>query len=257
MAHNGPEIKNPGLSPRQQSALPILAAAPSVAQAARLSGVGRRTLNRWLQDPEFRAQLAQLQRQFAELAKAASKASPFKPSSTSATSSRTRTRKSASAPSAPPSITPPNLTKYKNSTPRSKPWRTPSPFGPTRRNPDEPQLFAGPRPLPSTQNGPALRPAHGPTHGRRPLHPMGLCPSRKTAHPFPPSLHPPCRQSGFPPPNLHRRRPLPGTLCLPPPRTETATPLSHPPSLGLLAFGRHLKISIQRRLPRPPRLRLE
>ena len=27
MAHNGPEIKNPGLSPRQQPALPILAAA--------------------------------------------------------------------------------------------------------------------------------------------------------------------------------------------------------------------------------------
>ncbi len=69
MAHNGPEIKNPGLSPRQQSALPILAAAPSVVQAARLSGVGRRTLHRWLQDPEFRAQLAQLQRQSAELAK--------------------------------------------------------------------------------------------------------------------------------------------------------------------------------------------
>ena len=43
MAHNGPEIKNPSLSPRQQSALPILAAAPSIAQAARVSKVGRRT----------------------------------------------------------------------------------------------------------------------------------------------------------------------------------------------------------------------
>ncbi len=43
MAHNGPEIKNPGLSPRRQSALPILAAAPSIAQAARLSKVGRRS----------------------------------------------------------------------------------------------------------------------------------------------------------------------------------------------------------------------
>ena len=31
--------------------------------------MGRRTLHRWLQDPEFRDQLAQLQRQFAELAK--------------------------------------------------------------------------------------------------------------------------------------------------------------------------------------------
>ncbi len=69
MAQNGTKIKNPGLSPRQQSVLPILAAAPSIAQAARLSRVGRRTLHRWLQDPEFRAQLAQLQRQSAELAK--------------------------------------------------------------------------------------------------------------------------------------------------------------------------------------------
>ncbi len=43
MAHNGPEIKNPGLSSRQQSALPILAAAPSIAQAARVSKVGRRS----------------------------------------------------------------------------------------------------------------------------------------------------------------------------------------------------------------------
>ncbi len=69
MAHNAPEIKNPGLSSRQQSALPILAAAPSIAQAARVSKVGRRTLHRWLQDPEFRDQLAQLQRESAELAK--------------------------------------------------------------------------------------------------------------------------------------------------------------------------------------------
>ena len=69
MAQNGPKIKNPDLSLRQQSALPILAAAPSITEAARLSRVGRRTLHRWLQDPEFRAQLAQLQRQSAELAK--------------------------------------------------------------------------------------------------------------------------------------------------------------------------------------------
>ncbi len=69
MAQNGPEIKNPGLSPRQQSALHILAAASSIAQAARISKVGRRTLHRWRQDPEFRDQLAQLQRQSAELAK--------------------------------------------------------------------------------------------------------------------------------------------------------------------------------------------
>ena len=69
MARKGPEIKNPSPSPRQQSALPILAAAPSIAQAARLSKVGRRTLHRWLQDPDFRGQLAQLQRESAGLAK--------------------------------------------------------------------------------------------------------------------------------------------------------------------------------------------
>ena len=69
MAHNGTVAKNTALSPRQQSALPILAAAPSIAEAARLSRVGRRTLHRWLQDPEFRDQLSQLQRECAELAK--------------------------------------------------------------------------------------------------------------------------------------------------------------------------------------------
>ena len=69
MTLNGSETTNPVLSPRQQSALPILAAASSIAQAARLSRVGRRTLQRWLQDPEFRAELGQLQCQAAELAK--------------------------------------------------------------------------------------------------------------------------------------------------------------------------------------------
>ena len=69
MAQNDPATKNSGLSPRQQSALTTLAAAPSIAQAARLSKVGRRTLHRWLQDPEFRGQLAQLQRQSSQLAK--------------------------------------------------------------------------------------------------------------------------------------------------------------------------------------------
>ena len=54
---------------RQQSVLSVLAAAPSITHAARLSKVGRRTLHRWLQDPEFRDQLAQQQRQAAELAK--------------------------------------------------------------------------------------------------------------------------------------------------------------------------------------------
>ena len=69
MTLNGSETTNPDLSPRQEAALPILAAAASIAQAARLSRVSRRTLHRWLQDPEFRAELVQLQCQAAELAK--------------------------------------------------------------------------------------------------------------------------------------------------------------------------------------------
>ena len=69
MAKNGPENKNSGLTARQRMALPILASAPSVAVAARLSDVGRRTLHRWLQDDDFRQELAQLHQESAELAR--------------------------------------------------------------------------------------------------------------------------------------------------------------------------------------------
>ena len=69
MSQNGTTKNTPGLSPRQQAALPILASSSTIAQAARISKVGRRTLHRWLQDPEFQEQLAQFQRQAAELAK--------------------------------------------------------------------------------------------------------------------------------------------------------------------------------------------
>ena len=70
MAKNGPENKNSGLTPRQRMALPILASAPSVAAAARLSDVGRRTLHRWLRDDDFREELVQLHQESAELARA-------------------------------------------------------------------------------------------------------------------------------------------------------------------------------------------
>ena len=69
MAHNDPKTKNSNLATRQRMALPILASAPSVAEAARLSKVGRRTLHRWLQDDDFRNELAQLHQQSAELAR--------------------------------------------------------------------------------------------------------------------------------------------------------------------------------------------
>ena len=43
-----------GLTRRQQAALPIVAAAPTIAQASTDSGVSQRTLCRWFKDPDFR-----------------------------------------------------------------------------------------------------------------------------------------------------------------------------------------------------------
>ena len=43
-----------GLSHRQRAALPVVAFAPSIAQAARFSGVAESTLRRWLANPDFR-----------------------------------------------------------------------------------------------------------------------------------------------------------------------------------------------------------
>ena len=43
-----------GLNHRQQAALPAVAFASSIAQAARFSGVAESTLRRWLADPDFR-----------------------------------------------------------------------------------------------------------------------------------------------------------------------------------------------------------
>ncbi len=69
MSQDVPVGKKPSVAARQQSVLPILASSPSISQAARAVGINRRTLTRWLQDPDFRDQLAELQRQRAELAK--------------------------------------------------------------------------------------------------------------------------------------------------------------------------------------------
>ena len=69
MSQNGSIKKTPGLSPRQQAALPILTSSPTIAHAAHVSKVGRRTLHRWLQASEFQDELSQLQRQAADLAK--------------------------------------------------------------------------------------------------------------------------------------------------------------------------------------------
>lgn len=42
------------LTHRQRAALPVVAFAPSIAQAARFSGVAESTLRRWLANPDFR-----------------------------------------------------------------------------------------------------------------------------------------------------------------------------------------------------------
>ena len=54
---------------RQESALPIVALLPSITQASRASGVGKSTLYRWLQDPDFRAEVARIRQEYAELAR--------------------------------------------------------------------------------------------------------------------------------------------------------------------------------------------
>ena len=54
---------------RQQAALPAVAMAPTLSQAARDSGVGLSTLRRWLQEPEFRQQLANFRQESADLAR--------------------------------------------------------------------------------------------------------------------------------------------------------------------------------------------
>ena len=69
MAQIGPESGKPGLTARQKRTLPILASASSIAEAARLSDVGRRTLHRWLDDPDFRDELARCHKEAADLAR--------------------------------------------------------------------------------------------------------------------------------------------------------------------------------------------
>ena len=69
MAQNGPKTEKSSLTARQKRTLPVLASASSIAEAARLSDVGRRTLHRWLDDPDFRNELAALHEEAADLAR--------------------------------------------------------------------------------------------------------------------------------------------------------------------------------------------
>ena len=53
---------------RQQSAISTIAAAPSVTQAARTSGIGESTIRRWLEDEDFRDELTRVRQEQADLA---------------------------------------------------------------------------------------------------------------------------------------------------------------------------------------------
>ena len=69
MVENDRENKKSGLSFRQESALPVIAAAPTIAQAVRNSGVSESTLRRWLDDEDFREELTTLRQESAQLAR--------------------------------------------------------------------------------------------------------------------------------------------------------------------------------------------
>ncbi len=65
---NSPLVDLSDLTFRQQAALPVIALSPSIAQAARLSGIGESTLRRWLADPAFRSQIDQVRQEAAHSA---------------------------------------------------------------------------------------------------------------------------------------------------------------------------------------------
>ena len=65
----GGENDNSDLTFRQQAALPVIAFSPSIAQAARDSGIGESTLRRWLADPAFSQHLDRMRLDTAQLAR--------------------------------------------------------------------------------------------------------------------------------------------------------------------------------------------
>ena len=57
------------LSRRQRSALPVIAASPTIRHAARAIEINERTLYRWLEDEDFRHELARQREEAANLAR--------------------------------------------------------------------------------------------------------------------------------------------------------------------------------------------
>jgi len=69
MEHNGADFTH-GLTPRQIAALPYLVVAPTMAEGARMARIGRTTLYRWINDPDFRNRLQAMRADTASLARA-------------------------------------------------------------------------------------------------------------------------------------------------------------------------------------------
>ena len=65
----GGETNLSDLTFRQQAALPVIAFAPTIAQAARSTGIGESTLRRWLSDPAFSQQIDRMRHDTAQLAR--------------------------------------------------------------------------------------------------------------------------------------------------------------------------------------------
>ena len=66
MTGNDGKEKIPILTSRQQGALPVIAAAPTIAQAARDCHLSESTLRRWLRDPAFAGELDLLRQEYAD-----------------------------------------------------------------------------------------------------------------------------------------------------------------------------------------------
>ena len=69
MSESGGKIEISALTFRQQAALPIIAASPTLSDAARDSGIGESTLRRWLEAPAFRDELDRFRHETADLAR--------------------------------------------------------------------------------------------------------------------------------------------------------------------------------------------
>ena len=65
----GSPCRADALSLRQHSALPVVALSTSLTQAAQAAGVGRSTLNRWMNDPAFRSEIVRVRQEAADLAR--------------------------------------------------------------------------------------------------------------------------------------------------------------------------------------------